>query len=330
MGVAIVFLSVKGLGMAPTYAEGSVFVEPTQNSMLALNSVVGRGAAPTPTQRISLTTIQENTVMPHNQVLAVLFEEGHDARTETSIYEVQEGDVLSAIAEDFGLSTQTLIAANNLKNINSLKPGMELKIPAIDGILYTVKSGDTVGSLAKKYQADSAKIISFNSLPATGDLKIGDEIIIPDGKAPQQAKAVATKKVSNLGYLTLPKIDGYFINPATCVITQLNHIRNGRDCANKAGTPIYAAAAGTVDLVQYSNKGYGNMVRISHPNGTKTLYAHFSKIYVKQGQAVTQGQPIGEMGSTGHSSGSHLHFEVHNAQNPLARYKMKAHVVAGQ
>ena len=329
MGIAILFLAVKGTGSSATYADASAIVEPTQNSLFALNSVVGRGLEPTPTQRISLTTIQDNTVMPHNQVLAVLFEEGTDSRTDTSIYEVQPGDVLSGIAEDFGLSTQTLITANNLKNINSLTPGLELKIPPVDGILYKVKSGDTVGSLSKKYQADGAKIISFNDLPATGDLRIGDEIIIPDGVAPKQATAVATKNVSNLRYSTLPKIDGYFMNPASCIITQKAHVRNGWDCAAKVGTPIYAAAAGTVDLVQYSNKGYGNMVRISHPNGTKTLYGHFSKIYVKQGQTVTQGQPIGEMGSTGKSTGSHVHFEVHGAQNPLSRYGMKAKVTAG-
>lgn len=343
MGVALIFLTVKGTGATEivagvfhdtvqnTSASGAA-LEPALNQMLELNSLSGVGFEPRKLQDVSITIIQENAVLPHNAVLAMIVEDGKDDRTETSNYEVQPGDVLSSIAADFGLTVQTLISANNIKNINALSPGMELKIPAVDGILYKVKAGDTVSTLARKYQAESEKIISFNSLPLSGDLKIGDEIIIPDGVAPKQSARtqVATKNLSNLRFSALPRIENYFMTPATCVITQLFHVRNGIDCANKKGTPIYASAAGTVNLVQYSNKGYGNMVRITHSNGTETLYGHFGKIFVKTGDTVSQGQPIGEMGNTGYSTGPHIHFEIHGAYNILAKYGMRGQVTAGR
>ena len=100
------------------------------------------------------------------------------------------------------------------------------------------------------------------------------------------------------------------------------HGRNGVDVANSCGTPIYAAADGTVaiaDAVGY-NGGFGKFIRINHPNGTETLYAHASKLLASIGQVVARGQQIATIGSTGRSTGCHVHFEVHGARNPLAKY----------
>ncbi len=110
------------------------------------------------------------------------------------------------------------------------------------------------------------------------------------------------------------------------------HGRNGIDCGAKIGTPIYAAADGVVKAAIASgyNAGYGKYVVIVHPsNDTETLYAHMSKLYVKAGQQVAQGEHIGDIGNTGRSSGPHVHFEIHNAQNVLGNYRLKASVVAG-
>lgn len=195
MLLAIILIVVKGTGAAHGLAHvvgssikveaATVAMEPTQNQMVDINSIAGGHAvAPTPSEAM-MVTVQENSLVPNQSVLATL-DEGED-RTETLTYEVQEGDTLSGIATDYGLTMQTLITANNLSNVNALKPGTELKIPPLDGILYTVKKNDTVSSIALKYKSDADKIISFNGLPISGDLKLGQEIFLPDGVMPKGA-----------------------------------------------------------------------------------------------------------------------------------------------
>ncbi|MHB1118154.1 MAG: M23 family metallopeptidase, partial [Minisyncoccota bacterium] len=117
---------------------------------------------------------------------------------------------------------------------------------------------------------------------------------------------------------------GYYTNPLPAGHkTQGIHGYNGIDIGAPTGTPIYAAAGGTVIVSRFrtlSNPwfgGYGNYVIIEHPNGTQTLYGHMSAVYVAVGAHVDKGQPIGEVGSTGKSTGPHLHFEVRGAKNPF-------------
>ena len=100
------------------------------------------------------------------------------------------------------------------------------------------------------------------------------------------------------------------------------HGRNGVDIANSCGTPVYAAADGMITIADSSgyNGGFGKYIKIAHPNGTETLYGHSMKLLVAVGQEITRGQEIMLMGSTGRSTGCHLHFEVHGARNPLAKY----------
>jgi murein DD-endopeptidase MepM/ murein hydrolase activator NlpD len=115
-----------------------------------------------------------------------------------------------------------------------------------------------------------------------------------------------------------------FVEPVQGMLTSGFGVRRrdnhkGLDIANSMGTPIRAAAAGTVTYAQYNSGGYGNLVIISHGNGVQTYYGHCSKLYVTQGQTVSQGEVISAMGSTGISTGSHLHWEVRIngvAQNP--------------
>ena len=292
----------------------------SQNNVFEMNMLAGRGMEGLSAgSLLAMSTVQDTFVMPRTSVLTTLME-ANGERYGIDEYEVQDDDVVSAIASDYGISVETLAAANNLTNINAIKPGMILKIPPINGILHTVKKGDTVSSLAKKYAADSEKIISFNDLPLAGDLQVGEELIIPDGKLPKSAKQGPVQNISAKRFASLPKLDGYFMVPTHGRKTQGIHGRNGVDIANIMGTPIYAVASGTVTIAKASgyNGGYGKHVKISHPNGTATLYAHMSQVLVKAGEYVEQGQLIGKMGSTGRSTGSHLHIEVHAAANPFA------------
>ena len=236
-----------------------------------------------------------------------------------SIYVVHEGDSLAGIAKMFGVSVNTIVWANDLKRGTTITPGQTLVILPISGVKHTVAKGDTLKSIAKKYQADSEEIIQYNGLSSDATLAIGDEIIVPDGEilSPIYSASGATAKVRGasgpeyLGYYGRPLVGGRK--------SQGLHGYNGVDLAAPAGTPILAAAAGQVIVSRdYGwNGGYGNYVVIQHDNGTQTLYAHNSSNIVFVGQRVFQGQVVGYVGSTGKSTGAHLHFEVRGAKNPF-------------
>lgn len=239
-----------------------------------------------------------------------------------SVYVVRPGDTLSEIANMFDVSVNTIIWANNLSGPGSVRVGDTLIILPISGIKREIVKGDTLASIAKKYSADANEIAQFNGLDPASPLALGSTIIIPgaDVSAPTPQAAPKLKKIRepNLGGgVAMP---GYFSNPLPGArVTQSIHGRNGIDLGAARGTPIYAAAGGTVIIARSSgwNGGYGNYVVISHGNGTQTLYSHMSSAIVSSGQSVANGQVIGYVGNTGLSTGAHLHFEVRGAANPL-------------
>ncbi len=269
-----------------------------------------------------LGTIQQNSILSYGSVIES-FDDLENQRSEIMVYTVQQGDVLSLIARDFSVSTNSLIWANNLKNADSIKLGQELKIPPVSGIIHTVKSGDTVSSLASNYGADIDEIIEFNALPKNGALKIGVDIIVPGGEIKTIPSGTSgIRYARTVPFINLPKLIGYFFHPIGGAgrISQWFHGRNAIDVANSCGSPIYAAAEGRIAAVLASgwNGGYGRYIKISHPNGTATLYAHLWDVLVSPGQSVSKGQKIATAGTTGRSTGCHLHFETHGAQNMLA------------
>lgn len=245
-------------------------------------------------------------------------------RNQLMTYVVQPGDTPSKIASHFGISVDTLLWANNLKRQSLIRPGQELIILPVSGIRYEVKKGDTLSSLAKTYGVEITKITELNDLNPSKPLKIGMILIIPTNKpmiainnsnnSSQPANFVADEKATTS--------DNYFIFPTTGWNWGKIHGNNAVDIANSCGTPIYAAASGLVieakNNGQY-NGGYGNFIKIQHPNGVVTVYAHLSEVMVKEGQSVDQGALIGRMGRTGEATGCHLHFEVRGAKNPLAK-----------
>ena len=262
---------------------------------------------------------QVNTV-ENSSLLPVVGPLGSIADVETykfeqiTTYTVRGGDTLSKIADMFGVSAATIYWANNLKQGDQIKIGDTLVILPVSGIQYEVKKGDTAKSVAKKYKSDAQDIIAYNSLPADGSLEDGITIIIPDAElAPvpgAPARARGTGGPSLAGYYMRPIVGGRK--------SQGLHGFNGVDLADSCGTPVYASAGGTVIVARSQgwNGGYGKYVVIAHSNGTQTVYGHLSLVNAGVGQFVAQGFQIGNIGSTGNSTGCHVHFEIRGARNP--------------
>lgn len=231
-----------------------------------------------------------------------------------SLYVVREGDTLGAIAKMFGVSINTIAWANDLKN-GIIRPGETLVILPISGVRHTVAKGDTIQSIAKKYRADADEILLFNGIAVDAALPVGEVIVVPDGElAPVQ---LTKPRVRGAGG---PSYDGYYLRPILGGRkTQGLHGYNGVDLASYLGAPILAAAAGQVIIARDVswNGGYGKYIVIVHDNGTQTLYGHLSGLLAYQGKRVVRGEIIGYMGSTGRSTGAHLHFEVRGAKNPF-------------
>lgn len=228
-----------------------------------------------------------------------------------SLYVVREGDSLSEIAEMFNVSVNTIIWGNNLRG-TVISPGQTLVILPISGVRHTVKEGDTLAKIVKLYKGDLDEIVQYNDLAPDAKLAVGTVVIIPDGEI--QATVSSGGTVANSPYYY-----GYYLRPVSGPKTQGIHGYNGVDLASPFGTPIAAAASGVVIISKSGgwNGGYGNYIVISHNNGTQTLYSHNSRNIVSVGDIVSQGQIIGYVGSTGRSTGAHVHFEVRGARNPF-------------
>lgn len=261
-------------------------------------------------------------------------------RVEIEAYTVQDGDTVFGIAEKFGLKPETILWGNYgtlLDDPHSLKPGQELNILPVDGVYWEWLGGIPFGEWANFYGVSAADVIEFpgNNLDPTtvGDyenasIRTGTWLIIPGGKRdfvswsaplgvtrenPASARVLgagACDPVSGgaVGYgsFIYPTnkhyLSGFDFSPST------NH--NGLDFAGNTGEAVYASDAGVIVYAGWNDYGYGNMVMVDHGNGFQSLYAHLSALNVGCGQSVGQGEVIGAVGSTGRSSGSHLHFEI--------------------
>lgn len=238
-----------------------------------------------------------------------------------SIYVVREGDTLSEIADMFGVSPNTIKWANDIKDVSVIQPGKELLILPITGVKYTVKRGGTLSDVAKLFNADIEEIALFNGIEPDAELAAGTELIVPGGEL-AQPKVVAKRSGASGGGAVAEVSSDFFINPLPgSRVTQGLHGHNGIDVGRvPLGSPVIAAAGGRVLVARADggyNGGYGNYVVVDHGNGMQTLYAHLNSVSVSAGQSVGQGEKIGGVGSTGRSTGIHLHFEVRGGRNPL-------------
>lgn len=251
-----------------------------------------------------------------------------------SVYTVKDGDTITGIASQFGVSVNTILWANGLTIHSPIKPGMTLDILPVTGVEHKVQKGETLSSIAIKYHASASEIATFNGLDAGASISVGDSLIIPGGEdVSTPAPAKSTTKNTASGKKTNSKTvvrsdmgtassgNGYFENPVPgAILTQGIHGKNAVDLGAAAGTPIHAAAAGTVIISKGDgawNGGYGSYVVVSHPNGTQTLYSHMSRDISDVGETVSQGEVLGYVGETGEATGNHLHFEVRGARNPF-------------
>ncbi len=237
-----------------------------------------------------------------------------------SIYVVREGDSLSQIAEMFGVSTNTILWANNLRSASAIRPGDTLVILPVTGIEHTVQKGETLASIVKKYRGEMQDVLEFNHLAEGAKLVAGDTIVIPDGVDAPAPKPASSGSKASVRAASGPTIVGYYLRPIVGGIkTQGIHGYNGVDIAVPQGSPVMAACPGSVLVSRDSgwNSGYGNYVVIQCSNGTQTVYGHLSATSVAVGSTVSRGDLIGLSGNTGRSTGAHLHFEIRGATNPF-------------
>lgn len=256
-------------------------------------------------------------------------------RSEVIEYEVKEGETLSEIAQKHDVSIETIKWANNLDSVHDLKPGQKIKILPVSGVAHTVKAGDNLESVAKKYSVDAQAIFDFpfNDIADDQKLRIAQVLIVPDGIPPEVKNPPKPRiqpqyigKGPQSPVFQAPS-GGNFIWPTQSAgISQyFAWYHPGVDLPNPSRPGVVASDGGVVAMAGWpDNYGYGNRVVIDHGNGYTTLYAHLSNVYVGVGQRVSRGQAIGQMGSTGRSTGIHLHFEIRfkgRALNPLAILK---------
>jgi len=281
--------------------------------LYAVNAFYGYGAGPT---EPSLASAMGGFLLKQSSPLTIASAE--NVRTNIGKYTVKPGDVPSVIAASFGITANTLLWANNLSDGQLIRPGDELVILPVSGVRYKVKQGDTISGIAAEYKGGIDKIIAFNRLDEVGGIIAGDYIIIPDGEIP-------IRRYSS-GYAARyapysQNLDNLFIHPTAGIGYRSRglHPHNAVDVAASCWTPIYSTAAGLVAISDgYGwNGGYGKYVKIDHGNGVGTLYSHNIQNEVSAGQSVLQGQLIAYMGSTGRSTGCHVHWEVFGALNPL-------------
>jgi murein DD-endopeptidase MepM/ murein hydrolase activator NlpD len=264
--------------------------------------------------------IDDSALMPEEGPAGTIADIEKPKNSTISLYVVREGDTLSEIAEMFDVSVNTIRWANDIPTRGTIRVGQTLTILPITGVKYTVEKGDTLSSIAKELHSDADEIAVFNGIEEGSALAVGTKLIIPNGEI-TVAVAAPAPRPSSYGTTVSPTYAGYYMRPISSgTKTQGIHGYNGVDLAASIGTPIMASASGSVIVVRNSgwNGGYGIYVVIKHDNGTQTLYAHNSSNIVSVGQRVVQGQVIGYIGSTGRSTGAHVHFEIRGGpRNPF-------------
>lgn len=259
-----------------------------------------------------------------------------DTHAKPFIYTVEDGDTIAGIASKFGISTNTVLWANGLDGSDIIKSGDHITILPTTGVLHTVASGDTVSEIANQYEAKPEQVIAYNSLGEDGKLVIGQKIIVPEGYiAPRSvprtvpsntriARDVVDDEPTPPPHDSTEVAGNGFTWPTTTkhISQYFKWGHTGIDIDNRSRPSVFAANAGTVEFTGWLG-GYGNLIIVNHGGGLTTYYAHLDKFYVSPGQKVAKGAAIGKMGSTGRSTGPHVHFEVRRygkPVNPLGMY----------
>jgi murein DD-endopeptidase MepM/ murein hydrolase activator NlpD len=234
-------------------------------------------------------------------------------------YTVRANDTLTGIASRHGVSMMTIWWANALTSKDDLKLGQVLIVPTVDGLVVDVAEGDTIEGLAQRFGVDPGEIISVNGLEDP-NLVIGQTLIMPGARgdaiaepsptpaprAPRRSTTTARPPATYAGgAMRWPVVGG------GSYVSQYYHYGHyGIDIAADYGTPVVAAAGGTVLFAGWKSNGGGYQVWLAHGSGLYTTYNHMSAVTVGRGQSVGRGQQVGRIGQTGWATGPHLHFEV--------------------
>lgn len=272
-------------------------------------------ASPTPDPG-TIAAIPDALVKP---LLPLIAREPYKS-TAIQTYSVRGGDTISGIARAYGVSITTILNSNNLTERSTIHEGQKLVVLPIDGIQYRVRRGDTLAQIALTYQSTVDKIMGANRRDSANDIAIGELLIIPGGIISQPRPAAQPQGqtlIARLRNAIVPPSTsrratrGLFIWPTSASrVTQYFSWRHtGVDIAGPTTNRIFAAGDGTVVFAGWA-RGYGNSIVVDHGGGIKTRYGHARLLYVAYGDAVSQGQTIAMVGSTGRSTGPHLHFEV--------------------
>lgn len=244
-------------------------------------------------------------------------EKNQSLNTSAQTYVVESGDTISSIAEEYLVSVEALKYANGLSS-ELIRPGQDLSIPPVNGLVHTVKDGDSISTIASLYGVSGQTIVDFNFLEEPYTIYDGNQLIIPDAKIPQP-KPKPVVLASSSGQTAGLKIEllspaqsgtGGFGMPTSGVFTQYfwwGH--TAVDIAASCGTPIYASDSGTVTFAGWWAGGGGNSLFVDHGNGYVTKYAHMSG-FERTGGGVQKGEVIGYVGATGRAYGCHVHFIV--------------------
>ncbi len=225
-------------------------------------------------------------------------------------YEVRSGDTIWDIASAFGTDPDSLAIINEMSNANRLQPGQLLRVLNMPGLLYRVDPGDEVADIADAYGINSEDILAVNFIRSGDDLTVGQEIILPYARPAREAVLAAR------GELWLWPVSGRitsFFGP------RWGSFHTGIDISAPTGTPVAASRGGRVVFAGWRGS-YGNLVIVDHRDGKTTWYAHLSRFAVGTGAWVERGQTLGFVGSTGRSTGPHVHLEIRvhdQPQNPL-------------
>ncbi len=220
-------------------------------------------------------------------------------------YTVQKNDTLDGIARRFGVRLDTLISVNGIRDVRRIGAGTTLKVPNIDGVMQTIRKGDSLSAIAAARGVSLLDIIDANDL-GSQTIVPGQSLFIPGARlSSYELKQALGKLVTWPIKGAISSYFGYRANP----FTGIRQFHNGLDIVGPENMVIKAAMDGRVAETGYSTL-FGNFVIIAHPDNYQTLYAHLNAIKVKTGASIAQGAPVGLLGSTGYSTGPHLHFGV--------------------
>ncbi len=245
-------------------------------------------------------------------------------RNEVVQYVVAPNDTVTGIAARFHVSADSILWANEklMDNPDMLSIGQNLNIPPTTGVLYVVQKDDTIQTIAARFKAKVADVLNDPFNQGNHDLKsnppqlaVGGFLMVPGGSKPFTTARITYSSTAPSG---AARGTSNFVWPTRACVTQSFWGRHsGIDLAGPLGTAVTAADSGYVQVVGWDTRGYGNMILLNHGNGFLTRYGHLSAFNVTAGQSVKKGDLIGRIGSTGRSTGPHLHFEV--IQNGVAR-----------